>query len=642
MKIRTRLTLSLLLMGFLPVLLIGVGLSWAIANIRSLSITRSQQALEALGRQSIRARAEAVAKEIGMYFQYHPELDPTDYRAIESNSDLIAIAVQPVGRTGYTAVHDRRGINHFHVNPSLVGTDLSTLSERLPQFWNLVAISMRGVSVEGYYDWLEPDGITVRQKYMVIVPVPGTDLMVAATTYIDEFSAPTQTLTANLNRVVNRAIWTALTTALISLAFAGVSGWYFSRRLVSPLTRLTEAATRIEQGNLDQEVRVEQKDEIGQLASTFNLMAARIREMVITLEERVRQRTADLETRASQFRAIAEVSRATASIQEPSELLGHITTQIARHFGVYHAGIFLLDEKEEFAVLQAASSEGGQRMLARGHRLKVGEVGIVGYVAGTGRPRIALDTGVDAVFFQNPDLPLTRSEIALPLKVADRVIGVLDVQSEQPNAFSESDIEALSILADQVSIAIENARLFEETRRSLAQAENLYRQFLRSEWSRLPRERKLAGFRYSAEGTALLDRPLEDPEIKQVAKTGQPLVRPAGKKGEPARLAVPIILRNEVVGVVNVDAKDGEWTQDDLDILTAVAERIALSAENARLFEETSRRAAKERTIAEVSARIGALVDIDNLLQTAAQEMSRNLPGAEVVIQFQQKVQGEK
>jgi GAF domain-containing protein/HAMP domain-containing protein len=641
MKIRTRLTLSLFMMGFLPVLLIAFGLSWTIINIRDLSIARSQQALEASGRQAIRAQAEVVARELSMYFQYHPELDPRDYPAIETNPDLMAIAVQPVGSTGYTAVHDRRGINHFHVNPSLVGTDLSTLSERLPQFWNLIAISMRGVAVEGYYDWLEPDGVTIRQKYMAIVPVPGTDLMVAATTYIDEFSAPAQTLSANVNRIVNRAIWTVVTTISISLLFAGVAGWYFSSRLVNPLGRLTEAAARVEQGDLEQQVVIERRDEMGQLASVFNLMTARIREMVGSLEERVRQRTAELETRASQLQAIAEVSRSIASIQEPSELLGHIAAQISQHFNVYHTGVFLLDEKEEYAVLQAASSEGGQRMLARGHRLKVGEVGIVGYVAGTGRPRIALDTGVDAVFFQNPDLPLTRSEIALPLKIGDRVIGVLDVQSSEPSAFSQSDIEVLSILADQVSIAIENARLFEETRRSLTEAEQLYRQFLRAEWARLPREQKLAGFRYSAEGVSLLERPLDDPEVKQVARTGKPILKPAGKKGEPGRLAVPIMLRGEVVGVVNVSAADGTWTQDDMDILTAVAERIALSAENARLFEETSRRAAKERTIAEVSARLGALVDIDNLLQTAAQEMSRNLPGAEVVIQFQQKAQGE-
>ncbi|MEZ0395182.1 MAG: GAF domain-containing protein [Anaerolineales bacterium] len=637
MKIRTRLVLSLVLMGFLPLLLVAGGLSWAIFNVRTLSITRSQQALEAAGRQAIREKAESVAREIAMYFAYHPELDPRDYPAIETNPDLIAIAVQPVGRTGYTAVHDRRGINHFHVNPSLVGTDLSNLSERLPQFWNLIAISMRGVSVEGYYDWLEPDGVTIRQKYMVIVPVPGTDLMVAATTYIDEFSAPTQTLTANLNRVVSRAIWTTVVTVAVSLAFAGIASWYFGNRLITPLTRLTDAAARIEQGNLDQQVPVERKDEMGQLASTFNLMAARIREMVTTLEERVRQRTTDLERRASQFQAIAEVSRAIASIKEPSELLAQIAVQIAEHFGVYHAGIFLLDENEEYAVLQAASSEGGQRMLTRGHRLKVGEVGIVGYVAGTGRTRIALDTGADAVFFENPDLPQTRSEIALPLKSGGQVIGVLDVQSSEPNAFSESDAETLSILADQVSIAIENARLFEETRRALSQTEALYQQFLRAEWGRLAREQKLAGFRHSQDGTVLLDRPVEDADIRSVIKSGKPLIKPAGKKGEPARLIVPIILRNRVVGVVNVSAPEGKWTDDDMDVLNAVAERIALSAENARLFEESSRRAAKERTIAEVSARLGALVDIDNLLQTAAQEMSRNLPGAEVVIQFHQK-----
>jgi GAF domain-containing protein len=148
---------------------------------------------------------------------------------------------------------------------------------------------------------------------------------------------------------------------------------------------------------------------------------------------------------------------------------------ISKQFGFYHAGIFLLDERDEYAVLQAASSEGGRRMLERGHKLRVGEVGIVGHVASTGEPRVALDVGEDTAHFAHPDLPNTRSEMALPLKVQDRVIGVLDVQSTHEAAFSEDDVAVLQTMADQLATAIANARLFEQVQRR-ARREQLIRE----------------------------------------------------------------------------------------------------------------------------------------------------------------------
>jgi GAF domain-containing protein len=149
---------------------------------------------------------------------------------------------------------------------------------------------------------------------------------------------------------------------------------------------------------------------------------------------------------------------------------------ISSYFGYYHAGIFILDDVREYAVLQAANSEGGQRMLARGHKLRIGQVGIVGNVADIGVPRIALDVGDDAIFFNNPDLPLTRSEIALPLKARGQVIGVLDVQSIDEAAFSNDDVETLQVLADQVALALDNARLLKESRDALEELRNLYGQ----------------------------------------------------------------------------------------------------------------------------------------------------------------------
>jgi methyl-accepting chemotaxis protein len=178
-------------------------------------------------------------------------------------------------------------------------------------------------------------------------------------------------------------------------------------------------------------------------------------------------RSRDLERRSRQLQAAAEVSRAAISAYELDGLLAQVTLLISEQFNFYHAGIFLLDEAGEYAVLQAANSTGGKKMLEKGHRLKVDEQGVVGYVTGKGRPRIALDVGKDAVHFDNPMLPETRSELALPLKIGSQIIGALDVQSKHEAAFDQDDITVLQTMADQLAIAIENARLLQETQKTV-------------------------------------------------------------------------------------------------------------------------------------------------------------------------------
>jgi len=344
------------------------------------------------------------------------------------------------------------------------------------------------------------------------------------------------------------------------------------------------------------------------------------------------QANSQIQRRAAQFEALAQVTRAITSIRDLQELLPHITTVISDHFGFYHVGIFLLDDANEFAVLSAANSAGGKQMLERRHRLRVGEQGIVGIVTLTGNPRIAMDVGVDAVFFDNPELPDTHSEMALPLKSGKLIVGALDVQSTERGAFTQEDIQMLGLLADQVSLAIENARLFDETRRALSEAESISHQLTREAWARMPVENKLLGYRYSIAGSSPLNGPLDLTELNKS--------KSKGNQKESSQVVVPIELRGETIGTLVVQSPStAPLNQDQIDLIKAVAERVALSAENARLFEETTRRAERERLVSDITGKIRSVNDPQSMIQTAMEELRKAL-GASKVEVIPQAVKG--
>lgn len=355
------------------------------------------------------------------------------------------------------------------------------------------------------------------------------------------------------------------------------------------------------------------------------------------LEERVAERTKELELRsielskanqqneqrANQFEAISLVSAAISSFRSLEEVLPKITELVSQHFEYYQVGIFLNDAKNEHAILSAANSEGGKRMISRGHRLKIGEQGIVGFAISTGKPRIALDVGDDAVYFGNPELPDTRSEMALPLKIGDSVVGALDVQSVEASAFGQEDINALTLLADQVSMAIENARLFDQARKSLAESEALYRQYLRQAWTRLPKEQNLAGFRYNVHGAKPIEITTQENTIIEKKEQSEEI--------ESSHISVPIAIRGETIGSISVQIPSVENISDDqIDLVNAVAERVALSAENARLFEDTTRRAERERLVSDITVKIRSTNDPDAMIATALDELKQALGATKV------------
>lgn len=350
------------------------------------------------------------------------------------------------------------------------------------------------------------------------------------------------------------------------------------------------------------------------------------------LEGAVAERTADLARRSAQLEAAAHIARDSAAIQDVQRLLEETVHLVSERFGFYHTGIFLLDQTGEYAVLRAASSEGGRRMLARGHRLRVGQVGIVGYVTGQGEPRIALDVGEDVVYFDNPDLPETRSEAALPLRARGEVIGALDVQSTESGAFTEEDVAVLQTLADQVAVAISNARLFQRVQESLAAERRAYGELSLESWRELIRARPTLEQRYDPLGLLPVDGRWR-PEMRQAVGEGQPVV---GREGAAATMAIPLKVRERVIGVLDArkPAGSGDWTPEDVELLQTLVDQLGVALDSARLYQDMQRRAYEDHLVGEITARMRQTLDADTVLQTAIREIGQALGMAKVEIRL--------
>lgn len=330
----------------------------------------------------------------------------------------------------------------------------------------------------------------------------------------------------------------------------------------------------------------------------------------LTLEQRVEERTAGLARKTEQLRATSYIARKTAEVQDLASLLMTVARLVTDQFGFYHTGIFLLNETGDHVTLQAASSAGGQRMIERGHALSVGTQGIVGYVAAQKKPRIALDVGDDAVFFNNPDLPMTRSEVALPLLIRNRVLGVLDIQSDKPQAFGSEDIDVLQTLSDQIAIAIENARLLDETQAAIIQLEALTAVRTREVWNQKLRDNNRV-FTYTPMGL----------RAEKLSQTNENAID------------APIVLRGQKIGSISIAKKgDTKWNKLDESLLDDVASQVGLAVDNIRLLEEATQRAKQEQTIGKLAARFSQSLDLDTLLQTAARELGQVPDVSEVSI----------
>jgi GAF domain-containing protein/HAMP domain-containing protein len=407
---------------------------------------------------------------------------------------------------------------------------------------------------------------------------------------------------------------------LLALVLATLLGGLLVTTTIHSITRLlqmiTSSAQEMAAGNLNPVVPVESQDEIGQMAAAFNQMAAELKSLYTDMESRIQERTASLEKLTGDLRASADIARAATTILEPNALLSHIVDLISQRFGFYHAGIFLLGDTRTEAVLQAASSPAGKRMLARNHKLRLGQ-GIVGHAIQEGEARVSQIVGEDAAYYKNPDLPATRAELALPLRARGQIIGALDVQSEFENAFTAEKIAILQTLADQVALALENANLYQETQQRLEEIRNLYSDYSRKAWDEIKRNRGGVTYRYTPETGVQFD-------------PNQPELSPAGSSSLPTEggiLTVPIKVREQVVGIMKVrkPAGNNEWTPENLGLLDSIIEQLGVALDSARLFSETQQQARRERLVGEINARIRQTLDVETVVRTATNEIYQAL-----------------
>ncbi|MCS7178098.1 MAG: GAF domain-containing protein [Anaerolineae bacterium] len=370
--------------------------------------------------------------------------------------------------------------------------------------------------------------------------------------------------------------------------------------------------------------------------------------------------------RAAQLEMAAEVARAAASILDVRRLLSETAELVRERFNLYYVGIFLLDESGRWAVLRAGTGEAGRKMLEMGHKLRVGGPSMIGWCTAYGKPRIALDVGKEAVRFDNPLLPATRSEMALPLLSRERVIGAMTIQSDRPAAFTPEDVTVLKTVADQLATAIENAHLYQESLRRQAQAwvlrevmlaaastldfdQVLQRtiqtlraalgveflavilpdesgSFLRvhpsqigytlpAESFRIPLDRSVSGMVFQT-GRAML---IGDVRAVPFYYEGHPEVR--------SEVCVPLRVGTEVIGVLNVESRQpNAFREEDLVFFTAIAGELAIALENARLYQREQRRREEAESLYRAALAMTTSLDLREVLERILTELQRVVP----------------
>jgi GAF domain-containing protein len=395
---------------------------------------------------------------------------------------------------------------------------------------------------------------------------------------------------------------------------------------------LTGVLLRYAMGSIAQAIERARRNEQAQLVANQQLQLLRD-----SLEKRVVERTSELERRSLQLQAATEVGQAATSILDADELMWQVVELIQQRFDLYHVGLFLLDEAGEWALYRAGAGEAGHELSRQGFRLRVGGGSMIGWCAANSQVRIAQDVGEEPMRVDHDLVPKTRSEAALPLVVRGQVIGAISVQSSRLGTFDEGTMAALRTMADQIAVALDNARLFAEVQQALEMTRRAYGQLSQEAWAELLHSRPEWGYRYDHGSLVQADGDWA-PEMREALRSAQPVVasrrsvegeRPAtgevGVDQEGAGLALPLRVRGEVIGALGVykDSTDEFWTSEQVEMLQRLTDQLGSALESAQLFRETQRRAAREQAIRQVTEQVRRAVDVEQILRNAVTELAR-------------------
>ncbi len=396
-----------------------------------------------------------------------------------------------------------------------------------------------------------------------------------------------QNETIQLARQTRRQVVAFISIALLlSVITAGITTQRLLSSVAHPISELTTVATEVAAGNLQQRVSVRASNEVSQLAQAFNTMTHRLRDLINTLEYRIQERTRALEVSM-------EISSQITRMQERDNLLRYVVDRIHHGYQLYHTQIFLLDPETDDLVLVMGYGDVGRRMQRDNYRQEHG-TGIAGTVASTNKPFLSNNVSDLLNFVPHPLLPHTRAELAVPLRVGNEVVGVLDVQSARENRFKPEDMTLMQALADQTAVALQNIRLLEEMKETLQQVERLNRQLTQSAWVDFGNEVTTSGFRFHR-GRRTTVAPDSDAwlPLMALAANRKALVKQrtvSNGKYQRDEMAVPLKLRGEIIGYLGITRdKSTGWTDEEADAVEAVANQVSMALENARLSREQAK-----------------------------------------------------
>lgn len=441
------------------------------------------------------------------------------------------------------------------------------------------------------------------------------------------FSLVTEIQTdAILNGLQQRILSQAFILALFIIALILISSlWITNQMIVPSLQNLRQAIVSMIRGNYDVPVaETVRGDEIGSLANSLVDMRQFMSDLVGDLNKRLNARIRDV-------RVTQEISR-TVTIERDLDMLSNqVVSLIVKNFeGIYHAQIFLLDDDGKYAVLRASTGAAGRELLSRGHKLGVGSVSVVGQAAEQRQVVIARDTSESVIHRENVFLEETRSELAIPLILGNRIIGVLDVQSKEYQIFDENKVVALQTLADQITIAIENTRLYAEREQLLRDTQDERARTTRLAWQHyLDSQRRddltaQAGVSTNTNFFKLTEAVYEN---KQTI-IGDETIR------QTVPFSLPIILRDQLLGVVKCELPKQDFTYDKVLLAEELISRLAISLENARLFQNTEQSTQREQVLNDIAAKLTNQSDVQTILQTAVKEIERALRTPQVAIRL--------
>ena len=508
------------------------------------------------------------------------------------------VQVSKVGKSGYAYVVDSMNQVVAHPDPAY-SSELRDLSSYPP-------VAALRTGRQGIVNFTDQNGQAWRASVVELDNGWGVFVQQPLSELLQEFRALS---------IVTVAV--AVVGALMLLLLS----WLTIRQAIRPIGTLTETATAIAAGDLERAAPIESEDEIGTLAGAFNSMTEQLRGLIGGLEDQVADRTRDLARRSAYLEATADVGRAASSMLETGQLIANVVELIRERFDLYYVGLFEVDAGGQWAVLRAGTGTAGSAMLARGHRIRVGE-GMIGWSVEHGQSRVALAAEEDAVRLATAELPETRSEAALPLRSRGVVVGALTVQHTQPGAFDPDTLGVLQTMADQVAVALDNARLFTSSQEALETTRRAFGQMSRDAWRQLLRPRQEWGYRY-AQQTVLPVEGERSPAMLGAERAGL-TVQQDGKDG--TSLAIPLRVRDQIVGVLGLRRGEGEgWTDEETDLLEAFAAQLETALEGARLYQDVQRRAAEDRLVGDIAGRLRATLDVETVLQTAVREMGSAL-----------------